>query len=60
MDDKQLFQSGLGLKAQWFVSDVKLNKAKKKLDICTDCEGNDLKTLVEPKVIDHCALKDDR
>lgn len=38
MDDKQLFQATLGLKAPWFVSDVKLNKVEKKLDIFIDFE----------------------
>jgi hypothetical protein len=38
MDDKQLFQATLGLKAPWFVSDAKLNKAEKKLDILIDFE----------------------
>ena len=38
MDDKHLFQATLGLKAPWFVSDVKLNKVEKKLDIFIDFE----------------------
>ena len=38
MDDKQLFQATLGLKAPWFVSEVKLDRAEKKLDIFIDFE----------------------
>ena len=38
MDDKQLFQATLGLKAPWFVSEVKLDKVAKKLDIFIDFE----------------------
>jgi transposase len=38
VDDKQLFQATLGLKAPWFVSEVKLDKVAKKLDIFIDFE----------------------
>jgi transposase len=38
VDDKQLFQATLGLKAPWFVSEVKLDKAAKRLDIFIDFE----------------------
>jgi transposase len=38
VDDKQLFQATLGLKAPWFVSDVKLNKTDKRLDVFIDFE----------------------
>jgi hypothetical protein len=38
VNDRQLFQATLGLKAPWFVSEVKLDKAKKHLDIFIDFE----------------------